>query len=70
MKKTKKAIKQIEEESADAERLIEDYMAGKVSIDEFTSQLEIFAQIERLAKTALNILIVEKKTNFKIGLWV
>jgi len=70
MNKTKKAIKQIEEEAADARQLLKDYAAGDVSTDEFVEQLEIFAQIERLAKTALNILIIEKKTNFKIGLWV
>ena len=70
MNKIEKAIRQLEEEAVDAERLIEDYKAGEVPTDEFTSQLEIFAQIERLAKTALNIIIIEKKTNFKIGLWV
>ncbi len=70
MKKAEKAIKQLEEEAVDAERLIEDYQAGGVSTDEFISQFEIFAQIEKLAKTALNIIIIEKKTNFKIGLWV
>jgi len=70
MNKTEKAIKQIESEAADAERLLIDYEAGNVPMDEFISQLEVFAQIEKLTKTALNIIIIEKKTDFKIGLWV
>ncbi len=70
MNKTEKAIKQIESEADDAERLLIDYEAGNVPTDEFISQLEVFAQIEKLTKTALNIIIIEKKTDLKIGLWV
>ena len=70
MNRIQKAVKQISEEAVNAENLVEDYTAGNVSDDDFKEQLEIYAQIERLAKTTLNILIVEKKTDFKIGLWV
>jgi hypothetical protein len=70
MNKIQKAVKQIEEETANAEQLIENYTAGQVSNEDYKEQLEIYAQIERLAKTTLNIIIVEKKTDYKIGLWV
>jgi hypothetical protein len=70
MNKTQKAIKQIEEEALDAERLLIDYKAGKMTMEEFAGHLEIYAQIERLAKITLNIIIIEKKTKLKIGLWV
>jgi hypothetical protein len=70
MKKIDKAIKQIEEEALNAEQMIEDFSAGNVSAEEFADHLEIYAQIERLAKTTLNIVILESKTDYKIGLWV
>ena len=70
MNRIQKAIKQIEESAVNAQQLIEDYTAGNISSEEFEAQLEIYAQIERLAKTTLNIIILETKTDFKIGLWV
>ena len=70
MNRIQKAVKQISEEAVNAENLVEDYTAGNISDEDFKEQLEIYAQIERLAKTTLNILIVEKKTDIKIGLWV
>ena len=70
MNRIQKAIKQIEDSAVNAQQLIEDYTEGNISSEEFEAQLEIYAQIERLAKTTLNIIILETKTDFKIGLWV